>query len=377
MHAQYPLPATVEAVPRNAKIALLASGGVDSSVALHLLYEAGFRPHLYYIRIGMEDEQGQISCTAEEDLEMVALLARKYNLPFHEVDLHTQYWDKVVTYTIESVRAGLTPNPDVMCNKLIKFGVFEELVGCKYDYIASGHYASTVVRNGKTYLATVSDPVKDQTDFLAQINFAQLSKILFPLGMLDKHQVRQIAQEAALPNATRKDSQGICFLGKINYNQFLERYLGTRQGDIIELETGKCVGHHKGYWFHTIGQRKGLGLSGGPWFVVKKDCAANIVFVSRGYDPASQYGMHIFTQPIRFITEDPFANQLASNPMPITFKVRHTPDFTEALLYKLEDASFRIDSAQPIQGIAPGQFAVIYDTKKELCLGSGAITGGD
>lgn len=375
MSAIYPLPATVDSVPRDASIALLASGGVDSSVALHMLVEAGFKPTLFYIRIGMVDEEGLISCTAEEDLEMVSLLARKYQLQYEEINLHTEYWERVVSYTINSVKAGFTPNPDVMCNKLIKFGLFEEQVGCKYDYIASGHYASTELIEGKVYLATSPDAVKDQTDFLAQVNLKQLSKILFPLGMLDKHQVRQLAIEAHLPNAGRKDSQGICFLGKINYNQFLERYLGRKEGDIIELETGKSIGKHNGYWFHTIGQRKGLGLSGGPWFVVKKNRAENVVFVSRGYDPITQYGTKIYCQNFDFITEDPFSMAEAANPLPITFKVRHTPEFTKGLFFK-EEEGFRIESEVPIQGIAPGQFAVIYNLASHICLGSGAITSG-
>ena len=312
----YPLPETLQEVPRDASIAVLASGGVDSSVAVHLLLQAGFRPDLFYIRIGMEDEEGFVDCPAEEDMEMVTLLARKYQLHYEVIDLHKEYWERVVKYTIESVRQGLTPNPDMMCNKLIKFGVFEERVGHRYDYIATGHYASTARVDGKTFLATAPDPVKDQTDFLAQINFKQISKLLFPLGCLTKQQVRMAAEEAGLANAHRKDSQGICFLGKINYNDFIERYLGKRPGRIIEYETGKTLGTHQGFWFHTIGQRKGLGLSGGPWFVVKKDCKRNIILVSRGYDPLTQYGTEIFVDKFDFITEDLFAPEGAVSTTP-------------------------------------------------------------
>lgn len=372
--SHFPLPPLIEELPRNTSIALLASGGVDSSVALHMLVEAGFSPDLYYIRIGMEDEEGGITCTAEEDLEMVALLARKYSLPYHEIDLHKAYWERVVAYTIRSVKEGLTPNPDVMCNRLIKFGAFIDQVGGQYDYIATGHYATTRKIDGKLYLATAPDPVKDQTDFLAQLDNKQLEKIILPIGELTKQQVRHLALEAQLPNASRKDSQGICFLGKINYDQFLARYLGTLEGSIIELETGSEIGKHRGYWFHTIGQRKGLGLSGGPWFVVKKDCSTNTLYVSRGYDPATQYGTKIFCQHFRFITEDLF--EQADSPVSVTFKVRHTPDFTKGLFYKLAE-SFLIESEKPIQGIAPGQFAVVYDATSQLCLGSGAITKGE
>lgn len=377
----YPLPDTLQEVPRDASIAVLASGGVDSSVAVHLLLQAGFRPDLFYIRIGMEDEEGFIDCPAEEDMEMVTLLARKYQLRYEVIDLHKEYWERVVKYTIESVRQGLTPNPDMMCNKLIKFGVFEERVGHQYDYIATGHYASTARVDGKTFLATAPDPVKDQTDFLAQINFKQISKLLFPLGCLTKQQVRMVAEEAGLANAHRKDSQGICFLGKINYNDFIERYLGKRPGRIIEYETGKTLGTHQGFWFHTIGQRKGLGLSGGPWFVVKKDCKRNIILVSRGYDPLTQYGTEIFVDKFDFITEDLFApegavgNKEGAQVVPITLKIRHTPEFVRATIRRLEKG-YHIVSETPIQGIAPGQYAVIYDTESRLCFGSGMIVKG-
>ena len=377
----YPLPETLQEVPRDASIAVLASGGVDSSVAVHLLLQAGFRPDLFYIRIGMEDEEVFIDCPAEEDMEMVTLLARKYQLRYEVIDLHKEYWERVVKYTIESVRQGLTPNPDMMCNKLIKFGVFEERVGHQYDYIATGHYASTARVDGKTFLATAPDPVKDQTDFLAQINFKQISKLLFPLGCLTKQQVRMVAEEAGLANAHRKDSQGICFLGKINYNDFIERYLGKRPGRIIEYETGKTLGTHQGFWFHTIGQRKGLGLSGGPWFVVKKDCKRNIILVSRGYDPLTQYGTEIFVDKFDFITEDLFApegavgNKEGAQVVPITLKIRHTPEFVRATIRRLEKG-YHIVSETPIQGIAPGQYAVIYDPESRLCFGSGMIVKG-
>lgn len=373
MMSSYPLSPYIDALDRSVSIALLASGGVDSAVACALLVRAGFRPKLFYINIGMKDE-GFTDCTREEDLEMVALIARKYGLEYEEVDLNEAYWERVVSYTIDSVKRGLTPNPDVMCNRFIKFGVFEERYGHAFDYIASGHYASTVVRNGKVYLGTAPDPVKDQTDFLAQINLKQISKILFPIGTLDKSQVRAIAEEEHLPNAHRKDSQGICFLGKINYNDFLEKYLGKKKGDIIEFETGNKIGEHDGFWFHTIGQRKGLGLSGGPWFVVRKDCPANILYVSRGYDPETQYGYEIWCRDFHFITENPFTAG-CPNPLPVALKVRHTPEFLRATLAK-EGEVYHIVSEQRIQGIAPGQFAVVYDPDCTICLGSGRIEEG-
>lgn len=354
------------------QIATLISGGVDSSVVVHLLCEQGHKPDLFYIKIGMEGEEG-LSCTAEEDIELATAVARRYGLQFEVIDLHRQYWDNVVAYTIDKVKRGFTPNPDVMCNKLIKFGCFEQEAGHLYDKIATGHYAATRVVDGKTWLATAVDPVKDQTDFLAQIDYLQVSKLIFPLGHLIKQEVRDIAVSTHLPTARRRDSQGICFLGKINYNDFLSRFLGEKEGAIIELETGKRLGTHRGYWFHTTGQRKGLGLGGGPWFVIRKDIEENIVYVSRGYDTDKQYGNHFALQDFHFITENPWSNLSETTNVPVTFKIRHTPEFTRGTLKKENDV-YLIESEERLQGIAPGQFGVIYDENSELCIGSGEIS---
>lgn len=356
-------------VSKSANIAVLLSGGVDSSVVVHLLCEQGFRPSLFYIKIG-KDDADYMDCSAEEDLEMATAIARRYGLSLEVVDLHKEYWDNVAAYAIDKIRRGLTPNPDVMCNKLIKFGCFEQRVGKEFDFTATGHYATTVVLDGKTWLGTALDPIKDQTDFLAQIDYLQVSKLMFPLGGLMKHEVREIAMRAGLPSAKRRDSQGICFLGKINYNDFVRRFLGEKEGEIIELETGKRLGKHHGYWFHTIGQRKGLGLSGGPWFVVRKDIKKNVIFVSHGYDTEKQYGNEFRMQDFHFITDNPWKE--LSGQVDITFKIRHTPEFFKGRLSEEADG-YRIISAEKLQGIAPGQFGVIYDEASRLCIGSGEI----
>ena len=354
------------------EIAALVSGGVDSSVTVYQLKEQGFDPIIFYIKIGMEDEHGYIDCPSEEDIEITTYIARKYGCRFEIVSLHKEYWDNVVDYTIQSVKRGLTPNPDMMCNKMIKFGSFEEKYGKDFDKISTGHYATTTEVGAKTYLSTAKDKFKDQTYFLGQINSLQVSKLMFPIGNLLKSEVRSIAKLERLPSAERKDSQGICFLGKINYNDFIRRYLGEMPGNIIEFETGKIVGKHKGYWFHTIGQRKGLGLSGGPWFVVKKDIEQNIVYASRGYDPETQYGKTVNLGAFDFITENPWGE--ISEPLDIKFKIRHTPDFTQGKLEKIGDI-YRIRSFEKIQGIAAGQFGVIYDNDEKICIGSGMIIG--
>ena len=358
-------------------IAALLSGGVDSSVVVHLLCEQGYKPTLFYIKIGMDGAE-YMDCSAEEDIELSTATARKYGLSLEVVDLHQEYWENVAAYAIDKIRQGLTPNPDVMCNKLIKFGCFEQRVGKDFDFTATGHYATTLQRNGKTWLGTAKDPVKDQTDFLAQIDYLQVSKLMFPIGGLMKQEVREIANKAGLPSARRKDSQGICFLGKINYNDFLRRHLGERRGPIIEIETGRKIGVHNGYWFHTIGQRKGLGLSGGPWYVVKKNIRDNAIYVSRGYDTEKQYGRSLLLKEPLFITRDPWEGQECDHQL-IKFKNRHSPEFFDATITRIHDPkddadTYLIETAKPVQGIAPGQFGVIYDNDARICHGSGIIT---
>lgn len=355
------------------RIAVLISGGVDSAVAVHRLLEEGHDLHLFYIRIGLDDGRGD--CSADEDIEMCRYIAARYRLPFEVVSLHQEYWDNVMEYALRTVREGLTPNPDVMCNRMIKFGFFEERWGKEFDLTATGHYARRVEKDGKVWLGTAPDPVKDQTDFLCRITYPQLSHLIFPIGDLPKAEVRRIAIETSMPNAFRRDSQGICFLGKINYNDFLARHLGEKPGAIVELETGRKLGTHRGFWFHTIGQRKGLGLSGGPWYVVKKNVHDNVVYVSRGYDTDKQYGHTLHLDEMHWLTEDPWRE--ACENVEITFKNRHTPEILHGRLTRLDEGEYVIESERRVQGIAPGQFAVIYTPDHSICLGSGVITGRD
>ena len=389
------------------QIAALLSGGVDSSVAVHLLCEQGYKPDLWYIKIGMDDAEQGYSCPQEEDLEIVQAMAHKYGLKYEVVDLQKEYWDNVVNYTIDKVKRGFTPNPDVMCNRLIKFGAFHQKVGHQYDFTATGHYASVVegqlsVQAGqlgldsttgflpfgiqaqdvtsnfvpqtgaRRWLGTTPDPVKDQTDFLAQITDLQLEHSMFPIGLMDKGEVRRIAEEAKLPSAHRKDSQGICFLGKINYNEFIERFLGVKEGPIVELETGKVLGKHRGYWFHTIGQRKGLYLSGGPWFVIKKDIEQNIIYVSKGYDPEAQKQDWLVMDDMHWINALPLDPKQGWT-MQCKFKIRHVAELNDGVLTARPDGSCYLKSQRLINGVAPGQFCCIYSPNGRVCLGSGEI----
>lgn len=359
------------------EIAALVSGGVDSAVSVHLLKEQGFDPHLFYIKIGPE-KGTEWNCTSEEDIEICRWLARRYGLKLDVVDLHDDYWDKVVGYTMEKARQGFTPNPDVMCNKLIKFGCFEERVGHDFDRTATGHYAQTAEVDGRVWLATGPDPVKDQTDFLCQLDARQVEKLMFPIGGLWKHEVREVADRAGLLNARRKDSQGICFLGQIDFRDYLRTYLGEQPGDVRDIETGRKIGEHKGLWFYTIGQRKGLGFGGGPWFVVKKNMKRNILFVSHGYDPEKVYKKSLEMQDFHFITANPWERidtEAALPPQRITFKIRHTPEYLPGVLLRTADGEWRVEADDKIHGVAPGQYCVVYDEQHHLCYGSGEIVG--
>lgn len=350
-------------------VAALVSGGVDSAVSVHMLKEQGYDPHLFYIKIGPEEDT-EWNCTSEEDVEICQWLAKKYGCKLDVVDLHKDYWEKVVGYTMDKARQGLTPNPDVMCNKLIKFGCFEDVVGKDFDLTSTGHYATTEIdENGDKWLCTSPDPVKDQTDFLCQINSLQISKIVFPIGHLWKHEVRDIAENAGLLNAKRKDSQGICFLGNIDFRDYVKKYLGEHPGDVRELETGKKIGEHRGLWFYTIGQRKGLGFGGGPWFVVKKNLKRNILFVSHGYDPEKVYKENITMTDFHCITK-PLSMEENLN---VTFKIRHTPEFLSGTLSFGDDNYWHLKANEKVHGVAPGQFCVVYDENHHRCYGSGEI----
>ena len=342
------------------EIAALVSGGVDSSVIVPLLKELGYNPHIFYIKIGIE---------AEEDMEITTFIAKKYGCSFDVVDLQKEYFDNVARYTMESVKKGLTPNPDVMCNRMIKFGAFNDKMGFQFDRIATGHYAcSWEDENGVSWLGTATDALKDQTDFLSRLTYPQLRKAMFPIGKYLKSEVRKMAAEMKLPSAERRDSQGICFLGKINYNDYIREYVGEKEGDIIELESGNLLGHHKGFWFHTIGQRRGLGLGGGPWFVVKKDTKNNIIYVSQGYDPAAQYTDIIKLSDI--MTMNPAI--VLNDGQKIRFKIRHQPEFNTGVL-RINNDCIDIISDVKVSGVAAGQFGTIYHEKESVVLGSGVI----
>lgn len=348
------------------KIAVLLSGGVDSSVALRLLQEAGHRDlTAFYLKIWLQEELAFLGdCPWEDDLKYARAVCEQAGVPLRVVPLQTEYQDKVVSHTLAELRAGRTPSPDLLCNEWIKFGLFFDKIEPGFDKVASGHYAQVEERDGVFRLKRAPDAVKDQTYFLSRLTQAQLSRILFPIGHLTKAEVRALAQKFELPNRERHDSQGICFLGKIKYPEFVKFHLGEKPGDVIEIDSGKRLAGHKGVWFHTVGQRKGLGMGGGPWYVVKKDLPNNIVYVAHASRYLDFARDEFEVADVRWIAEPPGTEQLHT-------KVRHSPRLEPCRVTLLESDRCRVKLEHKDQGIASGQSAVFYDG--DYCLGSGVI----
>lgn len=356
------------------KVAALTSGGVDSSVALMLLKEQGFDVTAFYLKIWLEDELQHIAvCPWEEDLQYIREICERESVPLKIINMQKEYFDTIIKYTLSEVKAGRTPNPDVMCNSRIKFGLFLDKIdeidrntAEKFEKIATGHYAQIEEIEGIHYLKTSPDPVKDQTYFLSHLSQDQLKRLKFPVGSMTKTRVRELAHKYDLPNKDRKDSQGVCFLGKFKYNEFLKHYLGVKKGDIIDYDTGKKLGEHEGYWYFTIGQRKGIKLGGGPYFVVKKDVKKNLVYVSNKYYGNDKKRNSLKVADLSWNTQ----RKPASNELKI--KLRHS-DYYYDCKYKdvlPNEAELILDESD--QGIAPGQFVAFYE--KDICLGSGVIT---
>lgn len=353
------------------KIAVLVSGGVDSSVALRLLKYEGHELTAFYLKIWLEDELSFLGeCPWEEDLAYVRAVCEQAEVLLEIVPFQKEYWERVVSYTVNEVKEGRTPNPDMLCNARIKFGAFYEYIADKgFDKIATGHYAWTEVENGNTMLKMSPDPIKDQTYFLSQLSPEQVSKALFPIGNLEKSEVRKLALKYDLPNAKRKDSQGICFLGKIPFDKFLEYHLGRRPGKLIEYETGEVLGEHDGFWYFTVGQRRGIKLPGGPWYVVKKDAQTNEVFISHGVHHELVARDTFLVGGINWISGTrPEKNELS-------VKIRHGAKIYPATLEYLENEKVEVILKEKDPGVAEGQFAVFYDG--DVCLGGGVIANNE
>lgn len=347
------------------KIAVLLSGGVDSSVALRLLKDEGHDLTAFYLKIWLQDEFSFLGeCPWEEDIEFVRKVCAQVNVPVEVLPLQTEYWDSVVSYTISEIKEGRTPNPDIFCNSLIKFGQFYDKIDSSFEKVASGHYAKVEKVNEKYLLKLSPDPVKDQTYFLSYLTQNQLSRALFPLGDYKKSQVRKLAEKYDLPNQNRKDSQGVCFLGQIKFTDFVKHHLGGLKGDIIDINSSKKLGEHNGYYFYTIGQRSGLGLSGGPWYVVKKDIKKNIIYVSKE-DISKREKDNFKVTNLNWIIGTPPREKK------LKVKIRHGANFYNCFIEFEGDNILNVTLDKPDPGIAAGQFAVFYS--EDLCLGGGVI----
>ena len=345
------------------------SGGVDSSVAAYLLKQQG-HDVIGLFMVNWEESDG--SCTAETDFEDVKRVCSKLGVPYFSVNYAKQYYDRVFTYFLEEHKKGRTPNPDVLCNREIKFGPFlEQAKKLGADMIATGHYAKKIEKDGKFYLAKAADESKDQSYFLNQLSQSQLASVLFPLADIKKSEVRQIAKELGLSTAEKKDSTGICFIGERNFKNFLKNYLPAQPGDIVDLD-GNKLGSHDGVMFYTLGQRRGLNIGGqagrenGRWFVVKKDMKKNELIVSQG-EGEELYSKGLYASGMNFIPEPPKQKQFDC-----FVKVRYRQPDQKAKVSIIDDEHIKIDFDQPQRAVAPGQFAVLYD-ENGICLGGGTI----
>ena len=342
------------------------SGGVDSSVAAILLKKAGYNVIGLFMRnwdstinndyLGNPNLNNNI-CPQEQDYNDALEVCRKINIPLHRVDFVKEYWDFVFTYFLEELKKGRTPNPDVMCNKYIKFDLFvKEAKKLGADYIATGHYARLI--DGK--LAKAVDKNKDQSYFLAYVNKDIFKDVLFLLGEIEKPEVRKIAREYGLVTASKKDSTGICFIGERNFTQFLENYLPNIPGDIVNIDTGEILGKHIGLMYYTIGQRRGLNIGGTKdrTFVVKKDLDKNILYVAVGDDNKYLYSSTAIIEEFNYLTD--------KRPSKCTCKFRYRQSDIDINVKYLDNNNLLL-SYKGSKAVTPGQFCVLYD--KDICLG--------
>ena len=345
------------------------SGGVDSSVAAYLLKQQG-HDVVGLFMINWDADDGQ--CTAMEDYEDVKRVCDKIGIPYLSVNYAKEYYDRVFTYFLDEYKKGRTPNPDVLCNREIKFGPFlEKAKALGADMIATGHYAKTFQKDGKTYLAKASDLTKDQSYFLNQLSQKQLSSVIFPLADITKKQVREIAKKLELSTAEKKDSTGICFIGERNFKKFLKQYLPAQSGEIRTLDE-KVVGHHDGLMYYTIGQRRGLNLggthdgNGERWFVLKKDLEKNVLYVSQG-ECSELFSNGLYATDFNWIPEKPKEKEIEC-----FAKFRYRQPDQAVKVTVLEDRKIKVDFKEKQRAITEGQFVVLYD-KNGVCYGGGII----
>lgn len=362
----------------NTKVIVGLSGGVDSAASVIRLKEEGYNVEAIYMRnwdsalnndlLGNPTVMDEV-CPQEKDYQDAVKVASKLGITLHRVDFIQEYWDSVFEYFLSEYRKNRTPNPDILCNKEIKFKAFlKKAFELGADYIAMGHYARIIhdEKNNKHYLLRGIDANKDQTYFLSQLSSAQLAKALFPVGDMLKPDVRALAQKYGLEVATKKDSTGVCFIGERNFKEFLMNYIPANPGDIIDTK-GNIVGHHDGVMYYTIGQRHGLGI-GGPgdaWFVCGKDAKTNHLIVGQGQETELLYANRVLVRNINII------NERFENGTVMSAKFRYRQNDVKVKVNWIDDDTLEVLTFEPTKAITPGQACVFYDN--EYCLGGGTI----
>lgn len=351
----------------NIRVVIGMSGGVDSSVAALMLKEQGYDVVGVFMK-NWEDKNEDGICTATEDFEDVKRVSNQIGIPYYTVNFEKEYWDKVFTYFLDEYKSGRTPNPDIMCNKEIKFKAFlDYALSLGADYVATGHYAQVKEIDGQVQLLRGVDESKDQTYFLNQLTPDVLEKVMFPLGHLEKTKVREIAREHDLATAHKRDSTGICFIGERNFKEFLSEYLPAQPGEMQTL-AGEVKGKHDGLMYYTIGQRQGLGIGGAgdPWFVVGKDVANNILFVEQSYHNEYLYSDGLIATNMNWID-----SRQAQETFTCTAKFRYRQKDSPVEVTLLENGEAHVKFVNRERAITPGQAVVFYDG--DICLGGGTI----
>ncbi|HEC28340.1 MAG TPA: tRNA 2-thiouridine(34) synthase MnmA [Gammaproteobacteria bacterium] len=355
----------------NSKIMIGMSGGVDSSVAALLLLEKGFRVEGLFMK-NWEEDDTDVHCSAEQDLGDAASVCKTLGIPLHTVNFSSEYWNRVFEYFLAEYKAGRTPNPDIMCNKEIKFKAFLDYsLHLGADAIATGHYARIEKQGDLFLLKKGSDQNKDQSYFLYMLGQHPLGKSLFPVGELEKQEVRSIAEKNNFTNFSKKDSTGICFIGERNFRNFLQNYIPAQPGDIVTPE-GKRIGTHQGLMYHTLGQRQGLGIggskdgSGEPWYVIDKDMKQNRLIVGQGHNHPLLYKSELVATDLHWVSG--FSPDKTFTCMA---KTRYRQPDQLCKVDSQEDNGVKVDFDSPQRAITPGQSVVFY--QDDNCLGGGVI----